>query len=148
MNRFLARIVAALAAAALFGGLVHLVLVVTHLSEPAATTVQGVTPPRLWATLAIALAALGAAIGCLVLARPDRFGAASGRWGAFAAILTGSIAAIGGARVLAVATGGPGTGNGVVGGAVAVVMGLFAAVLGALALTRARRIASAPGRTT
>jgi hypothetical protein len=40
---------------------------------------------------------------------------------------------------LAIATGGPGTGNGVVGGAVALVLGLIATVLGGLALARSRR---------
>ena len=50
MKRTFAIILAALAAAALFGGLVHAVLVAAHVSEPAATTVYGLTPRRLWAT--------------------------------------------------------------------------------------------------
>jgi hypothetical protein len=49
---------------------------------------------------------------------------------------------------LAVATGGPGTGNGVVGGAAAFVLGLTATAVGGLALARARRIALGMGRTT
>ena len=44
-----------------------------------------------------------------------------------------------GGLVLAVADGGPGTGNGVVGGALALVLGLIAMVLGGLALARSRR---------
>jgi len=44
MKRTFALILAALAAAALFGALVHAVLVAAHLSEPAATTVYGLTP--------------------------------------------------------------------------------------------------------
>jgi hypothetical protein len=44
MKRTFALILAALAAAALFGGLVHAVLVAAHVSEPAATTVYGLTP--------------------------------------------------------------------------------------------------------
>ena len=52
MKRTFAIILAALAAAALFGGLVHAVLVAAHVSEPAATTVYGLTPRRLWATTA------------------------------------------------------------------------------------------------
>lgn len=46
-----------------------------------------------------------------------------------------------GALNLAVADGGPGTGNGVVGGALALVLGLIATVLGRLALARSNRTA-------
>lgn len=49
MRQTFAIILAALAAAALFGVLVHGVLVAAHVSEPAATTVYGVTARRLWA---------------------------------------------------------------------------------------------------
>ena len=49
------------------------------------------------------------------------------------------IAVVNGGLNLALATGGPGTGNGVVGGAVAVVLGLIATFLGWLALARSRR---------
>ena len=58
MKRTFAIILAALAAAALFGGLVYAVLVAAHVSEPAATTVYGLTLRRLWATTGAALAAL------------------------------------------------------------------------------------------
>ena len=44
MKRTFAIILAALAAAALFGGLVYAVLVAAHVSEPAATTVYGLPP--------------------------------------------------------------------------------------------------------
>ncbi|WP_449341999.1 DUF6223 family protein [Streptomyces aurantiogriseus] len=40
---------------------------------------------------------------------------------------------------LAVADGGPGTGNGVIAGAMALALGLIGTALGGLALTRARR---------
>jgi hypothetical protein len=53
--------------------------------------------------------------------------------------VSGLIAVGGGVVNLAVADGGPGTGNGVVGGAVAVVVGLMAAAFGGLTLARARR---------
>src|SRR5947208_13141755 len=46
MKRHFAIILAALAAAALFGGLVYAVLMAAHVSEPAATTVHGLTPRR------------------------------------------------------------------------------------------------------
>ena len=55
MKRIFAFILAALAAAGLVAGLVHAVLVAAHVSEPAATTVHGLTPGRLWATTAAVL---------------------------------------------------------------------------------------------
>ena len=57
------------------------------------------------------------------------------------ALVAGLIAVVNGGLVLAIATGGPGTGNGVVGGAAALVVGLIATVLGGLALARSRRSA-------
>jgi hypothetical protein len=51
----------------------------------------------------------------------------------------GLIAVVNGGLNLAIAKGGPGTGNGVVGGALALVLGLIAMVLGWLALARSRR---------
>ena len=135
MKRTLTLILAALVAAALFGGLVHAVLVAAHVSEPAATTVYGLTPRRLWATTVAVLALVGAVIGGLGLARPtSRFGAASGRLGAIVALAAGLIAVINGVLVLAIANGGPGSGNGVVGGAGALLLGLIAVALGGLAL--------------
>ena len=141
MKRTFALILAGLAAAALFGGLVHAVLVAAHLSEPSDTTVYGLTPRRLWATTVALLALVGAVVGGLALARPaSRFGTASGRLGAIVALVAGLIAAVNGALNLAVADGGPGTGNGVVGGAAALVLGLIAMVLGGLALVRRRKV--------
>ena len=140
MKRTFALILAALAAAALFGGLVHAVLVAANLSEPAATTVYGLTSRRLWATTAALLALVGVVIGGLALARfAGRIGAGNGRMGAIVALVAGLIAAVNGGLNLATAKGGPGTGNGVVGGAVALVLGLIAMVLGGLALARSRR---------
>ena len=110
MKRTLGLSFAALAAVALFAGLVHAVLVATGVSEPAAATVYGPTSRRLWATTA-------------------------------GALVTGPIAAVNGGLVLALATGGPGSGNGVVGGAGALVLGLIGMTFGGLALRRSRRIA-------
>ena len=144
MKRTFALILAALAAAALFGGLVHAVLVAAHLSEPAATTVHGLTPRRLWAATVAVLALVGVVIGGLALARgASRFGTASGRLGAIVAPVAGLIAVVNGGLNLAVATGGPGAGNGVVGAAAALVLGLIAMVLGGLALARSRPSRSA-----
>jgi hypothetical protein len=140
MKRTFALVLAGLAAAALFGGLVHAVLVAANVSEPAATTVYGLTARRLWATAVAALALVGVVIGGLAVTRPaSRFGTASGRLGAAAALVAGLIAVLNGGMVLAIAKGGPGTGNGVVGGAGALVLGLIAMALSGLALTRSRR---------
>ena len=142
MKRTFILVLAALAAAALFGVLVHAVLVAARVSEPAATTVYGLTPRRLWATAVAVVALVGVVIGGLALARPaSRFGTASGGLGAIAALVAGLIAVVNGGLVVAVAGGGPGTGNGVVGGAGALVLGLIGTALGGVALARSRRIA-------
>ncbi len=147
MKRTFAVILAALAVAALFVGLVHGVLVAAHLSEPASTTVYGLTPRRLWATIVALLAIVGVVIGGLALARPtSRVGTASGGLGAIVALIVGLIAMLNGGLNLAIANGGPGTGNGVVGGAAAFVLGLIALALGGLALVRCRRTVLEPGR--
>jgi hypothetical protein len=140
MKRTFALVLAALAAAALFGGLVHAVLVAAHVSEPAATTVYGLTPRRLWATTVAVLALVGVVIGGLALRRSaGRIGTGNGRMRAIVALVAGLIAAVNGGLNLAVATGGPGTGNGVVGAAAALVLGLIAMALSGLALARCRR---------
>ena len=54
------------------------------------------------------------------------------------ALAAGLIAVINGGLNLAVASGGPGSGNGVVGGAAALVLGLIAMAAGGLALARSR----------
>ena len=63
MKRIFVLILAGLAAVALFGGLVHVVLVAAQVSEPAATTIYGSTPQRLWASTAAVLALVGVVIG-------------------------------------------------------------------------------------
>jgi hypothetical protein len=147
MKRTFAIILGALAAAALFGGLVYAMLVAAHVSEPAATTVNGLTPRRLWATTVAVGALVGVVIGGLALARSaSRFSTVSGRVGAIVALVAGLIAVVNGGLNLAIANGGPGTGNGVVGGAAAFVLGLIALVLGGLAVARCRRTAVEPGK--
>jgi len=109
---------------------VHAVLVTAHVAEPAAITVHGLTPRRLWATASAVVVLVGVVIGGLALARPvSRVGTASGRLGATAALSAGLLAIINGGLNLAVANGGPGSGNGVVGGAASFVMGLSALAL-------------------
>jgi Family of unknown function (DUF6223) len=138
MKRTLVVALAVLVAAGLLAGLVHAVLVAAHLSEPAATTVYGLTSRRLWALLVLVLALAGVIVGGLALVRP-----ASRRLGALAGLATGLIAGVNGGLVLAVATGGPGSGNGVIGGAGALVLGVMAMALGGLALVRSRRAGAA-----
>src|SRR5262245_13905640 len=109
MKRIVAIVLASVAGVVVFGGLVHAVVMAAHLSEPAATTVQGLTPRRLWATTAAALGLVGVAVGGLALARPaSRFGTASGRLGAIVALAAGLIAVVNGGLNVAMATGGPG----------------------------------------
>ena len=140
MKRTLVLILAALAATAVFAGLVHAVLVAAQVSEPASTTVSGMTPRRLWATAVAVLALVGVVIGGLALRRSaGRIGAGNMRMGPIVALVAGLIAVVNGGLNLAIATGGPGSGSGVLGGAAALVLGLIAMVLGGLALARSRR---------
>jgi hypothetical protein len=93
------------------------------------------TAGRLWATSAALLGLVGAVVGGQALARSRR---RTGT-GAFVALGSGLVAMVGGGVNLAVADGGPGTGNGVVGGALALMVGLLAMIFGGLALARSRR---------
>ena len=74
----------------------------------------------------------------MALVRATRRIGNHGRNGAILAVVAGIIAVINGGLNLAVATGGPGSGNGVIGGAVAFVLGLIGTALGGLALSRSR----------
>lgn len=141
MKRILTLGSVALLAVALFGGLVHLVLVVGRVSEPAATTVYGTTPQRAWATVTMGLALVGVLFGGWWVARPaSRLGPVNGRLGMILTLGVGLIAVVNGGLVVTSATGGPGSGNGVVGGAMGLVLGLLAIILGGLALNRSRAI--------
>ena len=139
MRRTFVLILAVMAALALFYGLVHVVLVAAHLSESAPTTVYGATPRRVWASIVAGLALVGVAIGGFALRRSVGGNGNGGRNGAIVALVAGLIAVINGALNLAIATGGPGSGNGVVGGAAAFVLGLIAIALGGTTLARSRR---------
>ncbi len=138
----------AVGAAVLFVGLVYGVLVASHVSGPAATTVHGLTPRRLWATTVVVLSLVGVIIAGLAIYRARNPIGSHGRRGPTVALVAGLIAVINGGLNLAVANGGPGNGNGVVGGAAAFVLGLTAIALGGLALSRSRRIALGTRHTT
>lgn len=100
------------------------------LSAPAVDA-YALTPGRLVGTVAALVAVAGVALGALALAR-------GGKTKTIAALTTGPAGMLIGGAVLAAAKGGPGTGYGVVGGFAALVFGLIATALGALALARRR----------
>lgn len=139
MKRTLTISIAIIAASVLFAGLVYAVLLVAHVSEPAATTVHGLTLRRLWATSVVTLAVVGVVIGGMAIYSRSRSIGNHGRRGAIVALLAGLVAAVNGGLNLVVANGGPGTGNGVVGGAAAFVLGLIAVGLGGMTVVRSRR---------
>ena len=133
-------IIVALAAIALYFGLVHLVLMVANVSKSAPSTVYGLTAKRQFA-----LVALGAGVISVIFGwRAFRKSASSisipnRKYGTIVVIVTGLIAVIGGVLNLATANGGPGSGNGVLGSAQALVLGLTGIFLGGFAIARFRR---------
>ena len=146
MKRTVIMIVLVVVAVAIFAGLVYGVLVAAHVAEPADATIYGLTARRLWATLVAMLAFIGVLVGAVALARPgSRVATVSG---VMLTIGLGLVGIVNGVLNLAVATGGPGTGNGVVGGAAAVVLGLIAVAMGGLALARRRQTPLSSGQMT
>ncbi|MEV4176626.1 DUF6223 family protein [Nonomuraea sp. NPDC049709] len=98
------------------------------------------TPERIWASVAALVALGGVVIGWLALRSVRRVGD-GGRRGAIVALVVALTGGLNGAVKLAVADGGLGTGNGVFGAALALMLGLVGAVLAGLALARSRRTA-------
>lgn len=104
----------------------------------------GLTGDRIVATAAALITLAATVIGVLALLRPD------GRRGmrrSATALAAGTIGMIVGGLVVVTADGGPGTGNGIVGGYAALVVGLIAGILGGVALARSRRPVAKAGRT-
>ncbi|MGW3999027.1 DUF6223 family protein [Amycolatopsis sp. NPDC004772] len=87
------------------------------------------TPGRLWSLIAAVFGVAGVVAGVLALRR--------GR-GAVVALAGGVGSVVIGGWVVAAAKGGPGTGYGIVGGYVDLVIGAVALVLGGLAVARSR----------
>src|SRR5690349_9307634 len=110
MKRTFILILVALTGVAVFAGLVHAVLVAARVSDPAATTVYGLTPRRLWATTASVVGLVSVVIGGLALRRSVDISAGKWRMGAIVALGAGVIAAVNGGLNLATAKGGPGSG--------------------------------------
>ncbi|PVZ13139.1 DUF6223 family protein [Actinomycetospora cinnamomea] len=96
------------------------------------------TPGRFWSLVAMPVGLAGVVLGGWALVRSGR-GARRNR--AIVALAAGLVATVVGAVVVAAADGGPGTGHGIVGGVLAVVVGLAAVLLGGAALVRSRRAA-------
>src|SRR5262245_977269 len=98
-------------------------------AESAAATVYTVTTKRIAASTAILTGLIAAAISWLALVRSVRRIGNDGRRGAMVAMVLGPISLIIGGAVLATAEGGVGTGNGVAGGVVAIVVAVIGMVL-------------------
>lgn len=96
------------------------------------------TTGRIWGTAAALLGLVGVVLGGWALARARRRGGNGGTRRAIVTLVAGLIAVAGGTVTLAVADGGPGTGNGVVGGALALLLGLLAVALAGMAAARSR----------
>ncbi|MEV0173125.1 DUF6223 family protein [Streptomyces sp. NPDC050803] len=117
------------------------------LAAPAAAGVSGMTTDRLVATTAALVALAGVAVGWLVLSRfAGRLSHANRKKGAGVSLVAGLTGIVVGTLNLALADGGPGTGNGVIGGALAVILGVIATVLGRRALVRSRSTGRAADR--
>ncbi|WP_063819460.1 DUF6223 family protein [Herbidospora cretacea] len=89
------------------------------------------TSGRAWSLVAAGVGLVGVVAGGLALARARRRGTV-------VALGAGLAGAVVGGLVVAAAEGGPGTGYGIVGGYLAVVVGLVAMALGGLARVRTR----------
>jgi hypothetical protein len=128
-----------LAAAALLGvlGLATPAAADVLAQQPAVST-YALTAGRLWSLVAALLGLVGAVIGARALAR-SAGRAGTGRRRAIMALTAGLAGTVIGGLVVAAAKGGPGTGYGIVGGYVALVVGVIAMVLGGLTLARSRR---------
>ncbi|KQX56994.1 MULTISPECIES: DUF6223 family protein [unclassified Streptomyces] len=110
--------------------------------HPVAASVYTLSVGRVAASAAALVGLLGAVNGALALARTPvrgRFGAWAGRHGSVTALVAGLIAVAVGGAVAATADGGLGTGNGLGGAYVAMLVGLAAVTLGWRARARAHR---------
>jgi hypothetical protein len=111
---------------------------VTGLLAATAVDAYTLTADRVVATAAAVVALAAAIIGGLALLRPI---GRSRKRTSIVALVTGMAGIVVGGLVVATADGGPGTGNGIVGGYAALAFGLIGVVLGGLALTRTRAAA-------
>lgn len=104
---------------------------------------------RTGANLALWAGLLGLAGGRLALARADRrIGGRNARIGGMSAIAVGLVGTVLALLHVATTSGGPGTGNGLLGAVVAVPLGLGAVLLGRRALTRGHHADRQADRTS
>jgi uncharacterized membrane protein len=140
IKRTFTYILVTLAAIALYFGLVHLILMAANVSKSAPSTVYGLTSKRQFALVTLGLGLLSVIFGWLTFRKSTRHTPIrNGKSWPVVAIVAGLIAVIGGVINLATANGGPGSGNGVLGSAQALVLGLTGMILGGLAIVRFRR---------
>jgi uncharacterized membrane protein len=140
IKRTFTYILVTLAAIALYFGLVHLILMAANVSKSAPSTVYGLTSKRQFALVTLGLGLLSVIFGWLTFRKSTRHTPIrTGKSWLVVAIVAGLIAVIGGVINLATANGGPGSGNGVLGSAQALVLGLTGMILGGLAIVRFRR---------
>jgi len=111
--------------------MIHSLLLAGSTVDPGTITLD-----RAVATVGALVALGGVIVGGLALARSA---GSSVTRRSFVALAAGVVGTFVGILVLATADGGPGTGNGVVGGYAGVTFGLIAVLLGGLALGRSRR---------
>lgn len=119
-----------------------------ELSTTLAAGYMDLTVDRASSTLAALVALVGVVVGvrALIRARRGRPGTTESR----IAVAAGVVGLAVGALVLATADGGPGTGNGVIGAGMAIVLGALSAGLGVVGIRRAPRddnAGSAPERS-
>jgi hypothetical protein len=140
VKRALTYIIVAAAAIAVYFGLVHLILIVANVSKSAPSTVYGLTSKRQFALVALGMALISVVFGWRAFRKSaSRISTLDSKNGPIIAIFIGLIAVIGGGLNLAAANGGPGSGNGVLGSAQALVLGLVGMFLGGLTLIRFRQ---------
>ncbi|GAA4055971.1 DUF6223 family protein [Streptomyces shaanxiensis] len=142
------RVLTATAAALLGGFWLAAPAVAQAAAQPSAAGVTDLSAGRVVAIVAGVLGLVGAAVGVVALARPAGRFSASGRLGTVVPPAAGLTALALGGLVVATADGGLGTGNGLGGGVVAMVLGLIGVVLGGLARSRSRRLVAPDGRRT
>lgn len=140
VKRIFTYIIIAIAAIAVYAGLVHLILMAANVSKSAPSTVYGLTSKRQFALVALGLGLISVVFGWRISRKSDsRFILLNHKNGPIIAIVTGVLALIGGVWNLVTSNGGPGSGNGVLGSAQALVLGLTGVFLGVLAVVRFRR---------
>ncbi len=140
LKRTFTYILVTIAVIALYFSLVHLILMAANVSKSAPSTVYGLTSKRQFALVALGLGLLSAIFGWRTFRKSARHTSIlNGKSWPIVVIVTGLIAVIFGVVNLATANGGPGSGNGVLGSAQALVLGLTGMLLGGLAIVRFRR---------